>query len=270
MESLASLQSVFAFPAAAELVPHGPDAEPVASSDAAELLNVPARARDLFALYLRELSELRLLDRDSEQRLAREIDESRRAFALKLFESPAALRDVLALVSAPRTNSDAFARRASPAASRIEWLPGSKARNSTADFAPLIRSNSRLTSAGSSRGRGSACGSASAPRTSLVEAVIDFERIVYASKLRERSAHARGKTLRRAGASRVPRGACAPLLRVAARHPEAHPGEPRQRQGNEERLPAFLPTGVPVVSAWWALLDSNQRPRDYESRALTN
>jgi RNA polymerase primary sigma factor len=106
MESLASFQSAFTFPASAELGPPGPDAETAVASEAiAELLKVPARARDLFALYLRELSELRLLDRDAEQRLAREIDESRRAFALKLFESPAALRDVLTLVDGLRNKT---------------------------------------------------------------------------------------------------------------------------------------------------------------------
>src|SRR5690242_17397768 len=41
----------------------------------------PSRGEDLFQLYLRQMTEIRLLDRDAEQVLAKEIDDQRRLFA---------------------------------------------------------------------------------------------------------------------------------------------------------------------------------------------
>src|SRR3954454_20466341 len=49
-------------------------------------------------------------------------------------------------------NRSGFLASARPAASRIELLPGSKARNSTACLAPSIRSNTRFMSFGTSLG----------------------------------------------------------------------------------------------------------------------
>jgi RNA polymerase primary sigma factor len=57
-----------------------------------------SRGEDLFQLYLRQMTQIRLLDRDAEQVLAREIDEQRRIFAAKLFESPAVLADILPIL----------------------------------------------------------------------------------------------------------------------------------------------------------------------------
>jgi RNA polymerase primary sigma factor len=53
---------------------------------------------DLFQLYLRQMTEIRLLDRDAEQVLAKEIDDQRRIFAAKLLESPAVLAEILPIL----------------------------------------------------------------------------------------------------------------------------------------------------------------------------
>jgi RNA polymerase primary sigma factor len=58
----------------------------------------PARGEDLFQLYLRQMTEIRLLDRDAEQVLAKEIDDQRRLFAAKLLESPAVLAEILPIL----------------------------------------------------------------------------------------------------------------------------------------------------------------------------
>jgi len=58
----------------------------------------PSRGEDLFQLYLRQMTEIRLLDRDAEQVLAKQIDDQRRLFAAKLLESPAVLVEVLPIL----------------------------------------------------------------------------------------------------------------------------------------------------------------------------
>lgn len=58
----------------------------------------PRNGKDFFQLYLRDLSEQRLLDRDAERSLAREINDRRQEFSAKLFESPAALQEILPLI----------------------------------------------------------------------------------------------------------------------------------------------------------------------------
>jgi RNA polymerase primary sigma factor len=104
MESLQPLHGTLlavppgeASPLEAEVVP--------ASEGAGDPFENPQRGADLFSVYLRDLSELRLLGRDAEQTLAKEIDAYRRAFAAKLFESPLALRDLSGLVEGLRAKS---------------------------------------------------------------------------------------------------------------------------------------------------------------------
>jgi RNA polymerase primary sigma factor len=81
-----------------------PDPEPAAFTLAENVWVEPSNGaghdRDFFEVYLRELSELRLLDRNAERSLAREIDSRRRAFSSKLFESPAVLAELLPMIEA--------------------------------------------------------------------------------------------------------------------------------------------------------------------------
>ncbi len=39
---------------------------------------------------------------------------------------------------------------------------------------------------------------------------------------------------------------------------------------DSRKLASKMKNGEKAIEKWWAQLDSNQRPRDYESPALTN
>jgi RNA polymerase primary sigma factor len=58
----------------------------------------PSRGGDLFQLYLHQMTEIRLLPRDEELWLAKQIDHHRKRLRAKLFESPVALAEVLPLL----------------------------------------------------------------------------------------------------------------------------------------------------------------------------
>ncbi|HLY10281.1 MAG TPA: RNA polymerase sigma factor RpoD/SigA [Planctomycetota bacterium] len=84
---------------AASARPRAPRGRPAAAAvEARSRSRFPSPDDGLFRDYLRQLAEIPLLDRESEQAVAQAIDLHRRAFAEKLFESPVALREVLALV----------------------------------------------------------------------------------------------------------------------------------------------------------------------------
>lgn len=57
-----------------------------------------SRGGDLFQLYLHQMTEIRLLPRDEELWLARQIDLHRKRLRVKLYESPLALADILPLL----------------------------------------------------------------------------------------------------------------------------------------------------------------------------
>jgi RNA polymerase primary sigma factor len=58
----------------------------------------PARGGDLFQLYLHQMTEIRLLPRDEELWLAKQIDHHRKRLRAKLYESPVALAEILPIL----------------------------------------------------------------------------------------------------------------------------------------------------------------------------
>ena len=66
-----------------------PDSEEEEESPSTE--RSPSRGGDLFQLYLHQMTEIRLLPREEELWLAKQIDHHRKRLRAKLFESPAAL-----------------------------------------------------------------------------------------------------------------------------------------------------------------------------------
>ncbi len=73
-----------------------PDAEDEGGVERAE--RGPARGGDLFQLYLHQMTEIRLLPREEELWLAKQIDHHRKRLRAKLFESPVALAEILPLL----------------------------------------------------------------------------------------------------------------------------------------------------------------------------
>jgi RNA polymerase primary sigma factor len=58
----------------------------------------PARGGDLFQLYLHQMTEIRLLPREEELWLAKQIDHHRKRLRAKLYESPVALAEILPIL----------------------------------------------------------------------------------------------------------------------------------------------------------------------------
>jgi RNA polymerase primary sigma factor len=64
-----------------------------------------SRSGDLFQLYLQQMTRIRLLPREEEFRLAKQIAFHRKQFRVKLFESPVALAEVLAILEGCKSGS---------------------------------------------------------------------------------------------------------------------------------------------------------------------